>query len=300
MVRKLDQNPSAPERLNVEEKRERLQARIDSFHAHAVELLGVGMDRDVLEPPDMFGIWDPGSSDSEASSSGEDGIFSSSPWMDDFTAEAQPLILPSNLGMTVGDGEGSSKFAKQEKMLRIGQANDALQGVRLGLSRKSIIFREDLQKAKMKTKKLRSWDRIVSVDINVRHHARVYGRARSALVRLRATEEELQWYQVLKKDHLSVTTARIDPSMRGQRDSSLAWFWMMDVQNDIEQVDGMVECESISSWLEKCIHSYFDLVYRVHWLKAKARRDRWAEEKTILLNEMEWVLAFFRTQAKRW
>jgi hypothetical protein len=111
------------------------------------------------------------------------------------------------------------------------------------LSRKAIIFREDLRKAKTKTKKLRSWDQIIAVDINVRHHARVYGRARTALVRLGATADELQQYQILQKEHLNVTTARIDPSMRGQRHTSLAWFWTMDVQNDIEQVNGMAECE---------------------------------------------------------
>lgn len=43
-----------------------------------------------------------------------------------------------------------------------------------------------------------------------------------------------------------------------------------------------------------------DPVYRVHWLKAKARCDRWAEERTILSSEMDWVTAYFRTQAKKW
>ena len=82
------------------------------------------------------------------------------------------------------------------------------------------------------------------VDFNVRHHGHVYGRARTALVRLGATKEELRRYQVLNKDHLNVTTARIDPSFRGQRDSSLACFWTMDMDNDIEQVEGMAKCKS--------------------------------------------------------
>ena len=41
-------------------------------------------------------------------------------------------------------------------------------------------------------------------------------------------------------------------------------------------------------------------VYRVHWLKAKARRDRWLEERTLLSNEMDWAVAFFKTQATSW
>lgn len=42
------------------------------------------------------------------------------------------------------------------------------------------------------------------------------------------------------------------------------------------------------------------LVYRVHWFKAKARQDRWAEERILLYDEMDWALAYFRTQAKKW
>jgi hypothetical protein len=249
-VQKLGRTPSTKEKLNVEEKRERLQARVDAFHKHASEFWGVDSEDNGLVPPEMFDFQELGASDSEESSTEEDNDYVwPSPWIDDLAAEAQPLPFPSNLGMTV-DQEGShSTFAKQEKTLRIGQANDALQGVRLGLSRKSVIFREDLRKSKTKTRKLRSWDQIIMVDINVRHHARVYGRARAALTRLGATEEELQRYQVLKQEHLNVTTARIDPSLRGQRDSSLAWFWTMDLQNDIDQLDGMAECEV----LENCI-----------------------------------------------
>lgn len=43
-----------------------------------------------------------------------------------------------------------------------------------------------------------------------------------------------------------------------------------------------------------------DLVYRVHWFKAKARQDRWAEERNLLSDEMDWVLAYFRYQARKW
>jgi hypothetical protein len=41
-------------------------------------------------------------------------------------------------------------------------------------------------------------------------------------------------------------------------------------------------------------------VYRVHWLKAKSRRDRWREERILLVSEMQWTELFFRHQASRW
>jgi|SRR5882762_1463574 len=42
------------------------------------------------------------------------------------------------------------------------------------------------------------------------------------------------------------------------------------------------------------------VVYRVHWLKAKARRDRWREEQTLLASEMQWTELFFRYRASLW
>jgi hypothetical protein len=41
-------------------------------------------------------------------------------------------------------------------------------------------------------------------------------------------------------------------------------------------------------------------VYRVHWLKAKSRRDRWREELILLQSEMDWTERFFRHRASRW
>jgi hypothetical protein len=41
-------------------------------------------------------------------------------------------------------------------------------------------------------------------------------------------------------------------------------------------------------------------VYRVHWLKAKSRRDRWREEHIILASEMQWTELFFRHRASCW
>jgi hypothetical protein len=44
----------------------------------------------------------------------------------------------------------------------------------------------------------------------------------------------------------------------------------------------------------------FYLVYRVNWLRAKARVDRWEEELTLVKNEMLWTTLWFRHQADIW
>ena len=78
------------------------------------------------------------------------------------------------------------------------------------------------------------------VDVNVRHHARLYHRSREALICLGATNVDLQRYQILWKQHLNVTTTRIDLSLHEQRDSSLPWFWTMDIKEDTDTTNGMI------------------------------------------------------------
>lgn len=42
------------------------------------------------------------------------------------------------------------------------------------------------------------------------------------------------------------------------------------------------------------------LVFRVHWLKARAQLKRWQEEFRKLRNEMVWVVTFFEFQGRNW
>lgn len=52
-------------------------------------------------------------------------------------------------------------------------------------------------------------------------------------------------------------------------------------------------------FLNDCSTKYF-LVYRVNYLTAKARRDRWQEEKLILEKEQIWTCTFFQHQQTAW
>ncbi|KIK71923.1 hypothetical protein PAXRUDRAFT_91545, partial [Paxillus rubicundulus Ve08.2h10] len=61
----------------------------------------------------------------------------------------------------------------------------------------------------------------------------------------------------------------------GHRDSTLAWFWTMDVQTDAE----------VNDWMSK--------FYRGHWLRAKALKYRWEEGVELLRAEGKWTINFF-------
>ena len=56
----------------------------------------------------------------------------------------------------------------------------------------------------------------------------------------------MTWYQPLE-EHLNITTVTVNSAQRGTWHASLAQFWSIDVQADIEAVDAMAECMSISS-----------------------------------------------------
>jgi hypothetical protein len=93
--------------------------------------------------------------------------------------EKTPICLPSHFHVDTFSDRSMRTFVKQEIKLREGQANDALQGLRLCLSRKSVLYRMGLRPQKTKKGKARPRQDISEADANVRHFARVYTRARN-------------------------------------------------------------------------------------------------------------------------
>ena len=99
---------------------------------------------------------------------------------------------------------------------------------------------------------------------------------------------------------MNITTFTVNPAQRGTRHASLAWFWSIDVQGDIEAVDAMAECMYIS-----LVKFYFTnlqhvIVYWVHWLIAKAQQDHWKEEVKLLYHEMYFCVNFMKHMEGRW
>ncbi|KAG2146458.1 uncharacterized protein EDB93DRAFT_1086241 [Suillus bovinus] len=64
----------------------------------------------------------------------------------------------------------------------------------------------------------------------------------------------------------------------GQRNESLAWFWSIEV--DMHGLD--------QSWNEECEFPNARH-FQLHWLQAKALRDRWKEELMLVQFEMDWT-----------
>ncbi|KIN94246.1 hypothetical protein M404DRAFT_35256 [Pisolithus tinctorius Marx 270] len=185
------------------------------------------------------------------------------------------LPLPSNLGIDAFHSSNLGHLHDMELRLRIGQANDALNGLRLALVDKAVIFRNVVRHSKSYSMKMRAWDAIHTINGAVRKQATIYKQCRKAMVVLGASAETLTRYQQLQTTDLTITTAVINQNAHAHWASNLPWFWSIDVPTDMESITWMSE------------------FYRTHWLRAKAVRDRWSEEEELLTAEFQWTINFF-------
>ncbi|KDQ49396.1 hypothetical protein JAAARDRAFT_143485, partial [Jaapia argillacea MUCL 33604] len=113
-------------------------------------------------------------------------------------------------------------------------------------------------------------------------HAQVYTHCQDAMVRLGASKAMLQKYRILDKSHCQVTTGIIDDhTKRGTRNTVLPWIWSMGDDNDVKG------------------RHLTDFV-RLHWLRAKAMRNHWQEELTLIMHEMTWASAYFAHRSREW
>ena len=71
-------------------------------------------------------------------------------------AERTPICFPSQFSADTLDGSFMRNFTKQERKLQEGQANNALQGLRLLLCQKSVLYRMALQPQKNKKREILS------------------------------------------------------------------------------------------------------------------------------------------------
>ncbi|KAI6003370.1 hypothetical protein EDC04DRAFT_2583493, partial [Pisolithus marmoratus] len=108
---------------------------------------------------------------------------------------------------------------------------------------------------------------------------RSYQRARQAILRLDPDGNMAEKYQEILPEDLAVSKEVTEENRFGQGTSKLAWFWVIDGEK---------------SQLNCCT------VYRINWLKARARRDRWKEEVSLVRHEMLWTGLWFEYHKKMW
>ena len=215
-----------------------------------------------------------------------------------FTPERESITLPSALAPGELDRQSLQPIALVEAELRKGQVTDALEGLRLALGEKSLCFRAEVRNANSQWTTHHAWDRVHKFDADARQCRSTYRYARSALQRLQIEPEYLATLHDVTEDDMKVAGDLTDEGRFNQRSDTLAWFWRIG-QTDNSDGPRMQECMSDNlTWF------YFQtnpcLVYRVSWLRAKARFSRWSEELRIVGYEMQWTVNWFRWKEEQW
>ncbi|KAG2108609.1 uncharacterized protein F5147DRAFT_799314, partial [Suillus discolor] len=261
-IRQLPKDASAVQRAALQEKRQKLAARISKFHEIADAMTeGIEVHADAVEE-----VWE--------AADIEDVLEE----MDEAVpAEVMAIWMPSSVSRNEALALGLHTLQAEELELRKGQANDCLEKLRQALGHKAIIYRQHFRSADSTWTGTRSKQEALQCHIKIEKCVRRYQRARSSIQRLGADEDTLTTiYQDIQLHQLSVDKEVTEENRYGQGSDRLAWFWRVNNGHDLKE----------DVWMDE--------FYRVNWLKAKARWQRWEEELRLVQHEMGWTVCVYQ------
>lgn len=222
------------EETNIQDRRNRLQSRVDSYNQMSHIFLP-NVDWDEFSPEtssveDCF--------DQEYDHEDEDEA-------DEVFSERASLLMPSSLGKKSCVTYGWGSLADQEKELRIAQADECLESIRLALGHKSLLLRTSVRGANGQKGKTRAWNEVNRISETVTKEVSLYHRAREALVRLEAEENVLRKYRLISPEDLKMSGDVVEENRVGQRNDALAWFWRLDGAGQHPNNNWMQECKCL-------------------------------------------------------
>lgn len=220
--------------------------------------------------------------------------------------ERQVLALPSN-------GTSDLTLKALEIQARIKMADQQLERLRDLIADISFQYSHVIRPAPRKSMRLRGHAKVRNLNHELIYHARIYSNCRSSLIRMDCGPEVMDNYPALTKNDLRASTVILKPNTPGSFNVQLSWLWYtgrhraMAVAAGIAPPAGLaagddqnviLECMFISplpfTTIELC------LVKRVHWLRARAQMQRWAEQFTLVGYEMQWTVRYFQNRCKFW
>lgn len=251
-VKELGNRRTAQEDIALQDKRTKLQERIDEFCRRSAQYLHM-MQENPFVPADLSEEWVsfddtepidndlPSFDDSDdeenaeheppvqvtglRAESGEETIFIDNA----LPAEQQLIPLPSTFGSAACAGR-LKHLARIELSLRKGQANDALHALRMAIGQKSFVYWSKIRKGSTNVKsnykrRLRNSDDARTLGMSIDQSAKVYISARRAMLKLGASKADQDKYKILTPKHVHSSTAVVDFNAPGQRNESLSWIW---------------------------------------------------------------------------
>jgi len=243
--RQLSKHASVADKTKLAERRQRLGRRIHAFHSKAATIMGdIDVDDLHLKDADIEAADEIHDSNGE-DSDGEEGDKPEDDLDWDNNTEASddglevldypekcPLILPSSLGLEGITLNNLKVLASQELQLRQGQANDSLEGLRLALGHKALLFRTRVRQAGSNKERTRAWDDVKTARRQVEKHVRGYHRARKAMEKLGADKTIMSRYKMIVLSDLKLSGDITQENRLGQRNDTLPWFWTMHLPSN--------------------------------------------------------------------
>ncbi|KAG2130738.1 hypothetical protein DEU56DRAFT_757809 [Suillus clintonianus] len=270
-IRQLPKDASAVQKAAVQVKRQKLAARISKFHEIADAMTeGIEVHGGTEHMDDIrFCTTDVVEEVREAADI-EDVLEEID---EEVPAEAMGIWMPSSVLRNEALALGLHTLQAEELELRKGQANDCLEKLRQALGHKAIIYRQHFRSADSTWTGTRSKQEALRCRIKIEKCVRRYQRERGSMQRLGADEDTLRTiYQDIQPHQLSVDKEVTEENRYGQGSDRLAWFWLVNNGHDSQE----------DVWMDE--------FYRVNWLKAKARWQRWEEELRLVQHEMGWTV----------
>jgi len=305
----LPADPTATQKADILQKQQRLHARIATFNQMAQRFIS-NLDIDVTfshrdDPAFCHEEKGETSNDEENEGAFEEDLVNENAeedgYEDDSNSEDLTLWMPSHIGASCLSEAEFEDLIKKEVQLRIGQANDKLEKLRINLGHKSILYRTNFRSSTSVRTDTRSKQDIRRVVLKITRDVRSYHRARESLLRLKASQDILKKYQIIKPEELGVSKDITEENRFGQGSDKLPWFWRI----------GGSQLGPSDTWNEECkcynvlslglfLNLYYFKVHRVSWLKARARYERWKEELQIVKHEMVWTTLWFKHHEQEW
>ncbi|KAJ7826746.1 hypothetical protein B0H13DRAFT_1657348 [Mycena leptocephala] len=213
------------------------------------------------------------------------------------------LYLPSELSAPDRLNGCMERLPEMEAQLREAQCTDALVALRAGLHAKRHVIYCRAGQVTGQHGAMRAATVISLLTDRINATAAKYNDARAALIKLKGEAYALH-FKKLVKDDLTLDGdvkdddntarkklgmigagkgARTPQHIAGSSRTVMSWIWASHSALD-ESERELHECESM----------------RVEWARAKARKNRWEEEVTLLREEMRRILRYLEWQADFW
>ncbi|KAI6102310.1 hypothetical protein EV401DRAFT_1893973 [Pisolithus croceorrhizus] len=217
-IQQLSNPMSTRQEVKISEKRQRLSSRIEKFHSNGQTFCkGLEIDGTFTpqEDPAFCGTDEEEHKDREFWDDDDEGDWEAPEEVEGLASELMSIWMPSSIGAAKLTELGLHDLLKEERELRIGQANDCLDQLRTDLGNKAMLYQQNFRATNSTREGTRTKKEIQKVVARVNKHVRSYHRARQAILRLDPDANMAERYQEILPEDLLGT-------------SKLAWFWVMD------------------------------------------------------------------------